>query len=98
MCPEISSLGPAITTRWSRSGVKDRAALVYAKVTIERDLKLLNQGIVSQAQTDTDRSAFDRGKAQIELDIAAIASKKATLRAAEPPLWNYSPTIKRISI
>jgi HlyD family secretion protein len=63
--------------------VKDRAALAYAKVTIERDLKLLDQGIVSQAQIDTDRSAFDQGKAQIELDIATIASKKASLRAAE---------------
>jgi HlyD family secretion protein len=63
--------------------VKDRAALAYAKVTIERDLKLLDQGIVSQAQIDTDRSAFDQGKAQIELDIATVASKKATLRAAE---------------
>ena len=63
--------------------VKDRAALAYAKITIERDSKLLDQGIVSQAQIDTDRSAFDQGKAQISLDIATIASKKATLRAAE---------------
>ena len=63
--------------------VKDRAALAFAKITIERDSKLLDQGIVSQAQIDTDRSAFDQGKAQIALDIATIASKKATLRAAE---------------
>jgi HlyD family secretion protein len=63
--------------------VKDRAALVYAKVTIERDSKLLDQGIVSQAQIDTDRSALDQGKAQIQLDIATIASKQASLRAAE---------------
>jgi HlyD family secretion protein len=62
--------------------VKDRAALVFAKVTRERDLKLLDQGIVSQAQIDTDNSAFDQGNAQIELDIATIASRKATLRAA----------------
>jgi HlyD family secretion protein len=63
--------------------VKDRAALVDAKVTFERDSKLLEQGIVSQAQIDTDKSAFDQAKAQIDLDIATIASKKATLRAAQ---------------
>src|SRR6202042_490836 len=63
--------------------VKDRAALVDAKVTFERDSKLLQQGIVSQAQIDTDKSAFDQAKAQIDLDIATIASKKATLRAAQ---------------
>ena len=63
--------------------VKDRAALVYAKVTFERDSKLLDKGIVSQAQIDTDRSALDQGKAQIDLDIATIASRQATLHAAE---------------
>jgi HlyD family secretion protein len=62
--------------------VKDRAALVYAKVTYERDSKLLSQGIVSQAQIDTDKSAMDQGVAQIDLDVATIDSKKATLKAA----------------
>jgi HlyD family secretion protein len=63
--------------------VKDRAALVDAKVTYERDSKLLDQGIVSQAQIDTDKSTFDQAKAQIDLDIATIADKKAVLKAAE---------------
>jgi HlyD family secretion protein len=63
--------------------VKDRAALMYDKVTFERDSKLLDKGIVSQAQIDTDRSALDQGKAQIDLDIATIASRQATLHAAE---------------
>ncbi len=40
--------------------VKDRAALVDAKVIYERDAKLLEQGIVSQAQLDTDKSTFAR--------------------------------------
>jgi HlyD family secretion protein len=62
--------------------VKDRAALVYARVTYERDSKLLSQGIVSQAQIDTDKSAMDQGAAQIDLDVATIDSKKATLKAA----------------
>ncbi len=63
--------------------VKDRAALVDAKVTYERDAKLLEQGIVSQAQLDTDKSTFDQAKAEIDLDIATIASKKAALQAAQ---------------
>jgi HlyD family secretion protein len=62
--------------------VKDRAALVYAKATYERDSSLLAQGIVSQAQIDTDKSALDQAVAQIDLDVATIASKKATLQAA----------------
>jgi HlyD family secretion protein len=63
--------------------VKDRAALVAAKVTFERDSKLLDQGIVSQAQIDTDRSTFEQAKAQIDFDVATIAAKKATLKAAQ---------------
>jgi HlyD family secretion protein len=63
--------------------VKDRAALVNAKVTYERDSKLLAQGIVSQAQIDTDKSAYDQAKAQIDLDIATIADKQAVLKAAQ---------------
>ena len=63
--------------------VKDRAALVNARVTFERDSKLLGQGIVSQAQIDTDKSAFDQASAEIDLDVATIAAKKATLKAAE---------------
>jgi HlyD family secretion protein len=63
--------------------VKDRAALVVAKVTYERDSKLLAQGIVSQAQIDTDRGAYDQAKAQIDLDAATIADKQAVLKAAQ---------------
>jgi HlyD family secretion protein len=63
--------------------VKDRAALVVAKVTFDRDSKLLDQGIVSQAQIDTDKSTFEQAKAQIDFDVATIAAKKATLKAAQ---------------
>jgi HlyD family secretion protein len=63
--------------------VKDRAALVDAKVTFERDSKLLGQGIVSQAQIDTDKSAFDQAGAQIDLDLATIESRKQALKAAD---------------
>jgi HlyD family secretion protein len=63
--------------------VKDRAALVAAEVIYKRDLQLLDQGIVSQQQVDSDKSTFEQDKAQIDLDIASIAEKKATLRAAD---------------
>jgi HlyD family secretion protein len=63
--------------------VKDRAALVDAKVTFERDSKLLGQGIVSQAQIDTDKSGFDQAAAQIDLDLATIESRKQALKAAD---------------
>jgi len=63
--------------------LKDKAALVAAKVTYERDLKLLDQGIVAQQQVDTDLSAYDQDKAQIDLDVATIAEKKAALEAAD---------------
>jgi HlyD family secretion protein len=63
--------------------VKDRAALVVAKLTYERDSKLLAQGIVSQAQIDTDKGAYDQAKAQIDLDTATIADKQAVLKAAQ---------------
>jgi HlyD family secretion protein len=63
--------------------VKDKAALVAAKVTYERDLKLLDQGIVAQQQVDTDKSTYDQDVAQIDLDVATIAEKQAALRAAQ---------------
>lgn len=63
--------------------VKDRAALVIAKVTYDRDSKLLDEGIVSQQQIDTDKSVYKQALAQIDLDVATIESKKATLQAAE---------------
>jgi HlyD family secretion protein len=63
--------------------VKDRAALAAAKVIYGRDLKLLDQGIVSQQQVDGDQSTYEQDKAQIDLDIATIAEKKATLKAAQ---------------
>jgi HlyD family secretion protein len=62
---------------------KDQAVLVYAKVSYERDRKLLEQNIVSQDQVDSDRSTYDQAKAQVALDQASVDSQKASLRAAE---------------
>lgn len=63
--------------------LKDRAALDVARITYDRDKNLLDEGIVSRQQVDNDKSVFEEAKAQIELDEATVASKKATLRSAE---------------
>jgi HlyD family secretion protein len=62
---------------------KDQASLAYATVNYERDRKLQKQGIVSQDTLDSDKSAFDQGRAQVELDQAAIAQRAAELHAAQ---------------
>lgn len=61
---------------------KDRASLAYAKTNYERDLSLLKEGVVSQDTVDTDKSAYDQGKAQVTLDKAAIKQHQAALNAA----------------
>ena len=42
----------------------------------------LKEGIVSQGTVDTDKSAYDQGKAQIALDSATIKQREAALKAA----------------
>lgn len=61
---------------------KDRASLAYAKTNYERDLSLLKEGIVSQDAVDSDKAAYDQGKAQVALDEAAIKQHEAALNAA----------------
>jgi HlyD family secretion protein len=63
--------------------VKDRVAAVNAKLIYAHDQKLISEGIVSQEQLDTDKSTVDQDVAQIDLDIATVASKKADLHAAQ---------------
>jgi len=62
---------------------KDRASLAYAKTNYERDLSLLKEGVVSQETVDTDKSAYEQGKAQVVLDQAAIKQHEAALNAAK---------------
>jgi HlyD family secretion protein len=62
---------------------KDRVAAVNAKLIYAHDQKLISEGIVSQEQLDTDKSTVDQDMAQIDLDIATVASKKAALHAAQ---------------
>jgi HlyD family secretion protein len=61
---------------------KDQAALAYARTNYQRDLKLIKEGIVSQEELDSDRSAYDQAKAQLALDQAAAKQREAALNAA----------------
>jgi HlyD family secretion protein len=63
--------------------VKDRAGLVYAKTTYERDSGLLERGIVSQATLDNEKSTYDQAVAQITYDESAIQERQAEVNAAQ---------------
>jgi HlyD family secretion protein len=63
--------------------VKDQAGLSYAKSNYERDLGLLGQGIVSQDNVDSDKSAYDQALAQVKLDQATILQRREALEAAQ---------------
>ena len=62
---------------------KDQASLAYAKIAYERDKPLVAEGTVAQDTVDSEKSAYDQAIAQIGLDQASIADKKAALKAAE---------------
>ena len=62
---------------------KDRASLAYAKITYQRDRRLLTGGIVSRDTLDSDRSAYEQAGAQANLDRATILQREAALRAAQ---------------
>lgn len=61
---------------------KDQAALTYAKVTLERDTRLLSDGVVSADQVDSDRNTAAQAEAQIALDQASLVQKRAVLQGA----------------
>ena len=63
--------------------VKDRASLVYAKTTYERDSGLLQRGIVSQATLDNEKSTYDQALAQITYDESSIQERQAEVNAAQ---------------
>jgi HlyD family secretion protein len=62
---------------------KDRATLAYAKISFERNGGLLKRGIVSQDAFDASKSAYDQAQAQIELDLATIQQREASLATAQ---------------
>lgn len=62
---------------------KDQAALIYAKLTLERDTRLLSDGVVSADQVDNDRNTAAQAEAQIALDQASLVQKRAVLQGAQ---------------
>ncbi|SRR5579859_6651 len=62
---------------------KDQAALTYARQSLDRDTRLLTDGVVSADQVDSDRNTAAQAEAQIAFDHASLIEKKAVLRAAE---------------
>lgn len=62
--------------------VKDKANLAYAKVSYERNQRLVQTKAVSQDTLDNSKNAYDQAQAQIGLDEATIALREAELGAA----------------
>jgi len=62
---------------------KDQASLDYVASNFKRDQRLLKRGVVSQDVVDADRSAYQQGLAQVELDKATIGQREAALAAAQ---------------
>ena len=76
--------------------VKDKAALVDARIVYERDKKLTAQGIVAQETLDSDKSTLDQDVATIDLDVATIAAKAASLHAAQVNL-DYTKIVSPVN-
>src|SRR5262245_33778477 len=66
--------------------VKDKANLAYAKRVWESDRGLVEQGVVSQETADADQSAYEQARAQVGVDEATIAQRRAALDAAQVDL------------
>src|SRR5262245_63762787 len=62
---------------------KDRAGLAFAAQVWQNDSGLVEQGVVSQETADSDRSARDQASAQVGVDEATIAQRKAALDRSE---------------
>lgn len=62
---------------------KDRASLVYAQRVHESNRGMVEDGAVSRREADNDLSNFEQARAQVRLDEATIAQRKAALAAAQ---------------
>jgi HlyD family secretion protein len=63
--------------------LKDQASLAYAKVTFERNAKLVQTNAVSADAYDLARSNYDQAQAQVVYDQATIEQHQAALDAAQ---------------
>ena len=62
---------------------KDQTQLNYAKVSYDRTTKLAAQGIASQDQLDSAKSANDQAQSQIGVDQSMIDQRQAELDSAQ---------------
>jgi len=62
---------------------KDKAALAYAKITLDRNAQLVQTNAVSKDAYDNAKSAYDQAQAQIGFDEATIGQRQAQLAAAQ---------------
>jgi HlyD family secretion protein len=61
---------------------KDRADLVFKKLTLERNRELLRKDLISQNDVDTAKSNYDQALAQLALDQAGVQQAQAALDEA----------------
>ncbi len=62
---------------------KDKASLAYAKVTYDRNVRLVRSSAVSQDTVDNAKNAYDQALATIAFDQATIQQRQAALDAAQ---------------
>jgi HlyD family secretion protein len=62
---------------------KDKAALVYAKLTSERFDRLGSTNAISKDAVDNAKGLYDQALAQVELDQAVILQRDAALAASQ---------------
>ncbi len=62
---------------------KDQAALDYAKVTYERDQRLILENVISQDALDSQKATYEAAVAQVGVDRASILQQQASVRAAK---------------
>jgi len=75
--------------------VKDRANVVYTKITHERDDLLYSEDSISHDAADAALDNYNQAVALVDLDVAQIAQKAAALKAAQINL-NYTNIVSPV--
>jgi HlyD family secretion protein len=75
--------------------LKDQASLGYAKITFERNERLVETHAVSQDALDNARSAYEQAEAQVAFDKATIEQRQAELDSAQVNL-DYTDIISPV--
>ena len=75
--------------------VKDRANVVYTKINHERNDLLFGEDSTSHDAVDLALNAYNQSVALVDLDVASIAQKAASLKAAQINL-NYTNIVSPV--